>query len=297
MSQKEITYTGRYPDRLQSHVETETFVSNLQHFERRQGTASWAVYNTPLQDDRRSIRYSFDGFFKGTIPGKESLRTYVERSLEDRAGAAIGIEFGGMGSALFAGFTEGFFARSLGVTLTDTSRGSNIHSPKGHGMLFGDLRDEATQGSVDQWLQSQKADLIVERMVGALNHVPKDPYYIARFISRWYSLLSDRGLMFVEIPRFMDVLARPWMDHVTQETGGTIDLSFKRGKPLNSRFRIQKFPGAPDELPLLNPWRVKSTYSAQKRIRAQEDNASVLARALTLLKSFGIGVLRSRDLR
>lgn len=270
MTQKEMTYTGRYPDRLQSHVETETFVSNLQDIERRQGTASWAVYNTPLQDDRRSIRYSFDGFFKGTIPGKESLKTYVEGNLEDRAGAAIGIEFGGIGSALFAGFTEGFFARSLGVTLTDTSRGSNIHSPKGHEMLFGDLRDEATEGNVDQWLQSQKADLIVERMLGALKHMPKDPYYIARFISKWYSLLSETGLMFVEIPRFMDVLARPWMKHVAQETGGTIDLSFRRGKPLNSRFRIQKLPGAPAELPSLDPWQVKSAYAPSRKLAGQK---------------------------
>lgn len=270
MSQKETTYTGRYFDRLQSHVETETFVSNLQQVERRHGTASWAAYDTPLQDDRRSIRYSFDGFFKGTIPGKVSLKTYVEKSLGDRAGKAIGIEFGGPGTALFSGFSEGFFARSLGVTLTDISRGSNSHSPKGHGMLFRDLRDEATQDNVDQWLNGQKADFIIEKMLGALNHAPKDPYYIARFILKWYSLLSEKGLMFVEIPRFMDVLARPWMDHVAQETEGTIDLSLKRGNPLNSRFRIQKLPGAPAELPSLDPWQVKSAYAPSRKLAGQK---------------------------
>ena len=77
----------------------------------------YIIYDEPLSgyaDSNFSLTFSPLLEHRG-----KTLRFFVEESLEKKRGKAVGIEFGGPGSNLFAGFTRGFFAKTLGVALTD----------------------------------------------------------------------------------------------------------------------------------------------------------------------------------
>lgn len=235
----------------------------------KDGRHGWEVQDSPLMPSRFSLgnENSFHEAFKSTLPEGTNLRRYVETVLGSRKGKAIGVEFGGLGSKLFSGFSNGFFERSLGVALFD-SRSSLQHvndAESDHRVITGDLTANKTTELVDRWLRGEKADFIVERMVGGLDEVPHDPYLLRDQANLYYRLLSEGGLMFVQLPKFATRIVPLWVDAVRSASKGTINASY--GVYTNQHastlvLRMHKLPGAPLELPVISPRQVRDLYKA-----------------------------------
>lgn len=219
--------------------------------------------DSPLDDP--SIKGSFVNSFREVLPGREtSLRFYIETVLRERKGKAIGMEFGGIGSKLFRGFTPGFFSRSVAVSLLDhrgwahqlaaiKERDKKIH----HEVLEGNVFDPKVYKTLDQWLAGEKADLIIERMGRGLEFVPSEPHAVSKVLQTWYGLLREKGVMFVQTPVVFNNLLWAWALKIEREFPDTIEMKFKVGEIDNdvncSAFRLSKLSGAPDELPMLDP--------------------------------------------
>lgn len=258
-------YSGRRPDRLQAHQDSKGSIDIFRRREDGSSREKWSVYDSPLGGGFiRLLDYnSFHRSFERVIPPGIKLKAYIEDALADQRDRAVGIEFGGPGSTLFSGFSDGFFARSLGVTLTDQRSSVKINrdNERNHQVIAADLRTEEAKGKVVGWLNGEPADLIIERMVGGLALVPKDPYLMAFYLSQWYRMMSERGIMLVQAPDFTRKLTTPWMEHMKADSGGTIDVSYDgRDDELYNTLRIQKMPGAPAEIPLLSPRKVRKAY-------------------------------------
>lgn len=146
----------------------------------------YAIYDAPLEDNSFREDSTFESTFRYALPvGAGTLRWYIEESLQAKKGKAVGIEFGGPGSALFAGFSKGFFARSLGVTLADLRvklqpNPTNEDDTRHHEVLEGDITYAQTQERVRKWLAGERADLIVERMEGGRLDLPQEPFLLAQ---------------------------------------------------------------------------------------------------------------------
>jgi len=158
---------------------------------------------------------TFDGTFRRVLPeGETSLRGYIEKELASRKGKAVGIEFGGPGRELFAGFSEGFFQKTAGVPLVDPRRtvfsdAKAIDAERHHQIISGDILSEKTYERLNEWLDGDKADLILERMMAGWKNMPNEPFTVGKLFQRGYGLLGEGGLMFLEVPREWEPLATP----------------------------------------------------------------------------------------
>ena len=232
---------------------------------------SWR--DSPIGEDEDEYFYKgkpFDRSFQSGLTEGKRLKAYIETVLESRKGKAIGVEFGGVGSNLFSGFTPRFFLKSVGVTLIDhrdpeddliEARRQDIKI--NHQLLEGDIFDSETYEFLDKILNKEKVDLILERMAGGLEYVPVEPYTVSRILQIWYNLLSGGGVMFVQTPIVFNNLVRQWVAKIKKEFKGVIDIEYQEGDVDGntncSAFRLLKLPGAPTELPLLDPRTVKKT--------------------------------------
>lgn len=208
----------------------------------------WAYKNSPLS--------FFHENFKGVIgEGFNDIKDYIESMLGSKKGKAIGIELGGIGSQLFSDFTPGFFERSAAITLTDFR---NRIDPKlidddrarNHNVIPGDLVTPETKTKVEEFLAGQKADLIITRMGGGLDSLPKEPYILGDQADYWYRQLSEGGLIFAEIPHdfYHSEIFSQWRELVKDKYDGVLDVKFDDSLHV---LRMQKLPGAPKRLPLV----------------------------------------------
>jgi hypothetical protein len=198
-----------------------------------------------------------------------NLKSYIQKTIETKRGEAIGVEFGGIGSNLFAGFSPGFFAKSFGVTLVDhrkpeelalqNAENEKIH----HEVLIGDIFDEETYKSLNKKLAGAKVDFIVSRMAKGLEFVPMEPYTVSKILKIWYDLLNEGGIMLVQTPTTLNNLLKIWAEKIFEEFSGVIeiryDLGWKDSDTNCSSFSLHKLPGAPKDLPLLDPKTVRKT--------------------------------------
>jgi hypothetical protein len=206
--------------------------------------AGWTKYNSSLD--------SFDASFRKFYPESfEGLGEYIEHTLIEKEGQVRGVELGGPGSRLFAGFYDGFIKRSLGVILEEDER-QNIGRKENHDILLGDMFDNRTFQKIKEWLKKDKVDLLFERMVKPIMDQPDDPRFLWSVLARYYPLLGENSLLFAELP---DVTTREnlsTMQNWTQETkqNSRLNLEAKLAEQDgNMYFHLHKQPGAPAELP------------------------------------------------
>lgn len=218
--------------------------------------------DSPLEGDYSSFQHTFETVLP---PGEQSLRQYIEKTLAPRKGDAIGIEFGGIGSRAFQGFSRGFFKKSVGVTLVDhrlpdTGRDQEDRR-RNHLVMVGDILTPETYDSLRNLLNGEKVDLIVERMAKGLEFIPGEPYTAAKILKTWYALLREGGIMFVQVPIILNPILKPWIMKIRTNYAQTLEISFTKGSENSnspsSALRIHKLPGAPEELPVLEPRMVR----------------------------------------
>lgn len=218
-----------------------------QHFE--ENTLYWGVNNAPLVGDSGQ---SYDMTFRSLLDS-ENLQEHIERVLHPKAGKAKALELGGVGSTpLVRGFTEGFFAQTGAVNLTDyrnrwTPDPTQDDEARNHRVFPGDVLSSEVQNDVSLWLGG-KVDLIIERMEGGLATLPDYAPLLAHRIDPWYQMLAENGLLFAQLPKELQAYMPQWKDHVKKHYKGRLDIRTERN---NSIIRIQKKRGAPEKLPLV----------------------------------------------
>lgn len=219
----------------------------------------WHIYDSALAD--------YDGDLSGLVGEFGSIETYLTDVFSERVGELVGVEIGGPGSRLFEGFREsGLFRRSLGVTLVDL-RGDEVRASdrtNGHDVVVADAFTSIPWrisrhrvggwGKVRSWVaENGKADFVIERMVGGLGAFAGNCGGHRLFmlnVARWYRLLREGGVMFVELPKGMgaplDTFER-FSDSIEVTRGASWDRFSRRAT--GTRFvRVRRLPGSPDRL-------------------------------------------------
>ncbi|MES2930911.1 MAG: hypothetical protein V4665_03965 [Patescibacteria group bacterium] len=230
--------------------------------------------DSPLEGSMVDTGNSFSFSFHEIIPqGYINMRDYIEKNLAEKKGHAVGIEFGGLGYNLFAGFDRGFFKKSLGVTLVDHRMDSwkqqdeKIAEEKklDHTVVEGNILSPDLYKNLEKKLDKKKADLVIERMFRGLEFMPQEPYEIGKVLQKWYSMLNENGMMFVQVPVVFNNLLEKWGLMIQKGYGHVIELRYKKGKYDMGRvddpsvFILKKLKGAPEKLPFLDPRTVQET--------------------------------------
>lgn len=261
---------GKFPfgkQKREKQIEFSRDVTAFTRLKEAEGTIEkvFAVYDSPLDGGPGSDSNFEDTFRYVVPPGVGSLRSDVEGSLEKKKGKAIGIEYGGPGSALFAGFSKGFFEKTLGVTLTDI-RGSLSPDPtpadekRHHFVLEGDMTSLQTRKNVHDWLGDKKVDFIVERLAGGRLLLPEEPYLISDMFNDWYQTLGEDGIIYAQTSKWMRPLLKPWKKMIDAQYSETLELRYVHDSTSRDVFdaiRLRKLHGAPETLPLLDPRAVR----------------------------------------
>lgn len=256
-----------YNSYVQSVIDTEKahFIGKEQH--------GWEVQDSPLLPSRLDSlvlgeEYSYHTTFRSVLPKGTNLKTDIVEVLGNRKGKAIGIDIGGLGSKLFGDFPKGFFATSRGVALFDSRSMLQYQDDtvSNHGVIVGDITTDKTREVVDRSLGGQKVDLIIERLMGGLNDVPHDLRFLQKQFTVLYDMLSQGGLMYIQVPKFATRLASLWVEAARIESLETIGVkqSIYHSKEYGSTtvLRIHKLPGAPLKLPVISQRQVRDLYKA-----------------------------------
>lgn len=187
------------------------------------------------------------------------LSNFLEKTIGK---GSIGVELGGSGSKLFNDLRQmslGLFEKTAGVTIVDyrdrlssTQKDPDLISRDArefHSVIEGNVFSLSARRRVKVWAGERKVDLIISRMFGALEHVPRDPMLIARNVAAWYEMLSEKGVMLLQMPDFMESgqsYVENWVKVVDKNYPG---LEVKYDK--SSHILIHNLPSAPKHLPLL----------------------------------------------
>jgi len=225
---------------------------------------SFSWFNSPLNGSYESLQATFDDVLTSDKHYDFGLKDYIERALVQKKGRAVGIEFGGVGSSLFAGFSLHFFKKTAGVVLVDERTKSSNRgilqqdTSRKHDVIEGDVLSSGLYDSkIKNWLQGDKADLIIERMAKGLDLIPADPYTLSRIVGRWYGILADGGIMLIQVPIVFNKILTPWAEMLQSDFKDTLDVQYKLGikdsEHPSSVIKIRKLAHAPEQLPLLDP--------------------------------------------
>ena len=242
-------------------------------------TNRYAVLNSPL-DGKNGFMESFRVLFQNKGRGEDgkiiNLGQYIENSLpKEKIGKAVGIEFGGEGEEVFVrGFRKGVFKKTLGVTAVNSSpsirkineepRQLENGDEDTHQVLESGIFSSKTDSSIEEWLNGDKVDLILSRMLKGVEYVPAEPNKVAETFQKWYGMLSEGGMMFIQVPIVFNNLLKKWAKMIQEKYKGLIDLEYQLGERDRvtdwvTSFRITKLAGAPDTLPFLSAKEVRNT--------------------------------------
>jgi hypothetical protein len=218
------------------------------------GLEPWPVYDSDIFEFNRTFRSCLPHEHQNSYDNQVDrfdLQRYIESSLKGSNRTAV--EFGGPGSALFGGFSPGFFIKTVGVTLKDWRKPdeSSFDSANNHLVVEGNVITDIkkTLAVLRSKLGVENTDLIISRMEGGLAKESKNPAILDHLIREWYKLLNENGLLFVQIDHNNDSeqIIQPWIKAVTQKYP-SIEIQTS-GPHTYYKFRLRKGPGAPKELP------------------------------------------------
>ncbi len=187
------------------------------------------------------------------------MKTYLEKKFAEQFGQVTAIELGGQGSNLFKQFSPGFFKKTLGVSLVDrrTPTKKQADNQISHNILPGDIYTKNTQEQIVDWANGDKIDILIERMVGGVKKEfsPNDLGTYFNSFAEYYSMMSDKGDMFIEVPQYLQKhrLFIAWLMYLNTEFKDSLEIKIDESDVDGIYyFRLTKKPNAPKQLPLLN---------------------------------------------
>lgn len=221
----------------------ERVKSSIQN-ERVSGRGTWLDYDSSLSN----YEASFFGVMPPAERNKGGLKDYVESFLSERKGKANGIDLGNSGSRLFQGFSPGFFSKTVGVALVDVRHEAEIAEDAAHNhlVLAADIANPRTPVECRKLFKGEKIDVIFERMMGGLYNLPSKPSDLGKILDLWYRLLNDKALLFAQYEPSWSNEVSLLGDRIKRDFAGRLEFQTD-----DYYFRLTKFPGAPETLPLL----------------------------------------------
>lgn len=208
---------------------------------------------------------SFAESFEAVIPDKEKqgnqdmgLVRYLRQHFPH--GVNVLFEAGGPASKLASTLRNHITIKeSKGATLTDLRNpvAQLEDTSRHHSVVEGNIFDTTNNFG----LETGSVDVFIERMGAAIQQekgldsptVPQNIYAIADIASHWYSLLSERGVMFVQLPRIVAPILHGYIHMLQQHFPQQFEIQagMTKGKNKWLMLRLQKLPGAPETLPML----------------------------------------------
>lgn len=239
----------------------------------------WDVYDSSLFGIGNSFFKTLSGKYTKDLSTKyqnnteqygEAFKNYIEDTLNKNQ-ERVAVEFGGPASKFFSGFNKGFFKKTIGVCLNDIRfpEEKEIDNKINHSILIGDILDTKNQklfNDISEKLDNKKIDLIISRMMGPLEEIKMSPTLLEHVIRKWFSLLSNNGILFAQFEYFLEhdsdiqkkreseinppeiaeseIYVKKWVETIQKKYPNEIDIGLGRGV-----IRITKKEGAPEELP------------------------------------------------
>jgi hypothetical protein len=263
----EIRLDGTNAMRDARKITTET--------DRQKGRRDYAYVNSTLDTTDEFgdwVEGSFFNTFHKTIEEYDSLQEYIENILKEKKGEAVGIEFGGLGINLFKSFTPGFFKQSIGVSLSDyrTEDGSlagasckEYKDSRKHDIIIGNIFDKDIYEKINKIIENKKVDFIIERMYGGLDNVPENYLIVMAILQKWYEMLNQGGVMFVEMPPFTIRVIQDWVALLQKSTyKNELDVQFDE---FRNALRIRKISNTLKQLPKLKLQEIKKAYNIKSK--------------------------------
>lgn len=118
--------------------------------------------------------------------------------------------------------------------------------------IAGDILRPSTWHEIEEKLRGRRADLIVERAVGGLDCIPRDPIIFALLLRRVWRLLSkNNGILIAELPNNLETQAEKMIDVLKGDrVDGLIAPAFDmHGTAI--AVKIVKTPDSPEKLSFL----------------------------------------------
>lgn len=190
---------------------------------------------------------------------KKYIEDTLSKSKEEHNLTAV--ELGGPGINFFDGFSKDFFTKTLGVCinddfrLMDRIRYLDDKKEQKHSVLLEDILDisnDQLYKKIEEKIGTKKIDLIISRLNGALMYIKKNPLIFNHLIRKWYSMLNNNGLMFIQFEYLIkysntkqqsEIFVEEWAN-IIKEKFPEVDIQLDRGI-----MRLHKNFGAPEELP------------------------------------------------
>lgn len=185
-------------------------------------------------------------------PKREFLRKYIERELDFARFHAVAVELGGPGSRWAGDFTPGFFERTYGLTLADirTDEQRTIDSSRNHEVIPGDMFQGDSLQKLEEKVGPKGVHLFMERLaLFGMGHIPTEPVFMGEYLRRIYRLQAEKGIVLAQLPldEMFSVATYAWITKLRSKYPGKFSASMD-----GLFYRLQRLPGAPDELPLLS---------------------------------------------
>ncbi len=246
-----LTQLGK--DTLQSVTEDER--ADLQA-----GRQPYPVYDSHLEHHpgMPPNSYPFEDDFGRFAPVGMTFKEHLQYAMPS---GSIGVEIGGPGRNLFRGFDPDVFSRTYGMTLVEprSDEEKAADAEIGHTIIDGDFRK--TWETLEKDLDGEKVNLVISRLVGGKVVQPYDPYALARDFDRAYAIVSDdRGLIYTSVPDILEPVIVPWAMKMQKEYDSTVGVDLHQND-LGFHLEVEKLPGAPKRLPLLDSREVMHHYN------------------------------------
>lgn len=209
----------------------------------------------------------FEFHFRPVLPkGERRLKNYIENTLSDKFGEAIGVELGGIGSKVFSQFTPGFFNRTAAISFHDyrdkiDPRLKERDKKRNHTIIPGNILDNETQDKLIDWLQGRKIDVLFHRMLGGNGTIPDEPFFVSKQANIWYKLLADGGMIFSQVPNAFESYIEMWAESVNAQYQGRLEAVVGSTDIGGKAIKLRKLKGAPVQLPV---------FSARDMLRIQK---------------------------
>ena len=214
--------------------------------------------------DYDSEFWHFGAYFVECLPeeyklkgGTDGFKSYIENTLSqgkianEEKNKLTAVEFGGPGSKFFRGFSNDFFKKTVGGCLADI-RGTKIEDSRlNHYVVAGDVlgaESNKTLNEVKVTLETNKVDLIISRMQGALNKM-NIIFLLDNAVKEWYNLLNENGIMFIQycyahsVDKREDNVTRKCIEFIKEKYP---ELDIQQGPGV---MRLHKNLNAPEQLP------------------------------------------------
>jgi hypothetical protein len=134
----------------------------------------------------------------------------------------VGIDIGGPGTNFFGSLSGKLFKKTFGLTLGD-------HVPirlkmgieeenKNHSVLYGNVYDKSVRSQVVT-KTGDKIDFVVSRMGAGYDLAPDNPFTLFETLNDFYKMLSDCGVMMIQLPSEHVIIMYKWLNLLQSTTG------------------------------------------------------------------------------